>query len=92
MYNSLKFEMFLKFKLYIILQDVVSILGNTFQNQEHISITGFHLTKGISNFLNKNVPLKGTLTRNKNKDKLGVRKNISSSNFVKIFKNENINN
>jgi len=34
--------------------------------------SNFLIPKGLSNFFHKNVPLKGTLTRNKNKEKHSV--------------------
>ena len=62
-------------------KDEMSILGNLSQNQiqkynKESSGSNSLIPKGLSNFFNKNGPLKGTLTRNKNKDKFPVsRKN-----------------
>ena len=65
-------------------KDEMSILGNLSQNQiqkYHKESSGSNslIPKGLSNFFNKNGPLKGTLTRNKNKDKFPV-----SRKFFKI--------
>lgn len=60
-------------------KDEMSILGNSI-GQNHIQIQNPKegsgsisiIQKGLSNFFHKNVPLKGTLTRNKTKDKPSV--------------------
>ena len=61
-------------------KDEMSILGNSvgsnhlqIQNQKDSSGSISIIPKGLSNFFHKNVPLKGTLTRNKNKDKPSVK-------------------
>lgn len=62
-------------------KDEISILGNSVsqshlqlpsQTQKDSSGSISIIPKGISNFFHKNVPLKGTLTRNKNKEKQSV--------------------
>ena len=63
-------------------KDEMSILGNcsSTQNENLIQIQNHKdgsgsisiIPKGLSNFFHKNVPLKGTLTRNKNKEKHSV--------------------
>jgi hypothetical protein len=57
----------------------ISILGNCSQTQIQTHLNGHKdgsgsnfIPKGLSNFFHKNVPLKGTLTRNKNKEKHSV--------------------